>query len=102
MFSFKIAVNSFVELGKLLLLLPDVKFLLSEKFNQDPLEQYFSKQRGAGGCSDNPTIEQFGHNMMALYVASSSAKASRRGNCKVTDDDNKSKLLDNTPLPRRK
>ncbi|XP_038062325.1 uncharacterized protein LOC119732793 [Patiria miniata] len=97
----RITVHSFVELGRLLLKLPGVTFLLSEKFNQDPLEQYFSKQRGTGGCSDSPTVEQFGHNMQALYVASSCVKASKRGNCKVQGADEVA-ALDSTPLPRRK
>ena len=96
--------HSFVELGKELLHLPGVSFLLSEKFNQDPLEQYFGKQRGAGGSSENPTISQFAHNMQALYVASTSAKASRRGNCRRPQDSDKDEaaLVDSTPLPRRK
>ena len=38
------AVKSFTELGPQLLRLPGVKYLLSEVFSQDPLEQYFSCQ----------------------------------------------------------
>ncbi|XP_033114326.1 uncharacterized protein LOC117114745 [Anneissia japonica] len=96
----RITVNSFVDLASELLSRPDVDFLLSEKFNQDPLEQYFSKQRGAGGTCDNPTVVQFGQNMQALYVASSCAKASKRGNCRGPDE--RSCMLDDTPLPRRR
>ncbi len=97
-----ITVNSFVELGKSLLQLEGVEYLLSEKFSQDPLEQYFSKQRGAGGASDNPSVEQFGHNMLALHVAQGCVKASRRGNCRLQDRDDDYNILDSTPLPRRK
>ena len=94
--------HSFTELAKILLKLPGVKFLLSEKFNQDPLEEYFSKQRGAGGCNDNPSVEQFGHNMLALHVASDSVKASKKGNCRLGDRQDLGPLMDSTPLPRRK
>ena len=87
----------------MLLQLPGVTYLLSEKFNQDPLEEYFSKQRGAGGSSDNPTAGQVGHTMLALQVASSCVQASKRGNCRLTDrQEDKGPLLDDTPLPRRK
>ena len=76
-------------------------YFLSEKLNQDPLEEYFSKQRGAGGSWDNPTVEQFGHNMLVLYVASSSAKASRKGNIRKRDQ-HVGTNIDSTPLPKRK
>ncbi len=75
------------------------EYVLSEKFNQDPREQYFSKQRGVGGSSDNHTVEQFGHNIISIYVASSSIKASKRGNTKTKPGTKTS--LDNTPLPKR-
>ncbi|XP_033103086.1 uncharacterized protein LOC117105890, partial [Anneissia japonica] len=74
----KITVNSFVELTKNLLDLPGVECVLSAKFNQDPLEQYFSKQRGAGATNTNPTTLQFSHNVHSLYVASHCAKASKK------------------------
>ena len=41
---FLIAVKSFTELGPQLLKLPNVDYLLSEVFSQDPLERYFSRQ----------------------------------------------------------
>ena len=87
-----------MQLGKLLLDVPGVKFLLSEKFNQDPQEEYFSKERGAGGANNSPTADQFGHNMMSLYVASDCAKASKRGNCRLQDRDQGECSIDNTPL----
>jgi len=42
------AVKSFTELGSHLLQQPNVKYLLSEVFSQDPLEKYFSWQRHHG------------------------------------------------------
>jgi hypothetical protein len=37
-------VNSFVELSKYLLVHTGTKFILSERFNQDPLGSHFGKQ----------------------------------------------------------
>ena len=41
-------VNSFVNLAKMLLQEEGAKFLLSEKFSQDPLEEHFSRHRRMG------------------------------------------------------
>jgi len=51
------AMLSFSELSPKLLNIPNVKYLLSEVFSQDPLERYFSKQRHCGGSNENPTAE---------------------------------------------
>ena len=59
---FQIAVSSFVELGRQLLQLPNVNYLLSEVFSQDPLERYFSRQRHRGGSNENPTAFQVPYN----------------------------------------
>jgi hypothetical protein len=69
-----------VELAKLLLR-SGVKYFLSEKLNQDSLEEHFNKQRAAGGGCDNPTVEQFGHNMLSMYVASKVPRPLRRAMC---------------------
>ena len=39
-----------------------LKFVLTEKFNQDVLEEYFGRHRALGRRNDNPTIYQFGYN----------------------------------------
>ena len=54
-----LTVKSFVEIAKFLLGQQGVKFLLSEKFCQDPLEVFFGHQRAKGGHNDNPTVQQF-------------------------------------------
>ena len=43
-------------------------FLLSERFNQDPLESFFGQQRARGGRSDNPNVATFLHNAQAIRV----------------------------------
>ena len=64
---FQIAVSSFVELGRQLLQLPNVNYLLSEVFSQDPLERYFSRQRHCGGSNEkNPTAFQVPYNASTL------------------------------------
>ena len=66
-------VYSFTEMAEHLLSLEGVSFLLSERFNQDPLEIYFSKQRQRGGRSDNPSMQQCLQNAQALYFSKSLA-----------------------------
>ena len=46
-----------------------VKLLLSEQLSQDPLEEYFSKQRAKGGADENPTLKTFHRNFLDLNVA---------------------------------
>ena len=36
--------------------------MLTERFSQDPLENYFGRQHSIGGRKDNPTIRDFGYN----------------------------------------
>ena len=43
-------------------------FILSERFNQDPLESFFGQQRARGGRSDNPNTRTFLHNAQAIRV----------------------------------
>ncbi|XP_064619457.1 uncharacterized protein LOC135482905 [Lineus longissimus] len=69
----RITVKSFVALARDLLMLPGVTFFLSEKLSQDPLEEYFSQQRGIGGRCDNPNVQQFSNNALKIQVARSPA-----------------------------
>ena len=36
-----------------------LQYLLTYKFSQDHLELFFGAMRSAGGCNDNPTVQQF-------------------------------------------
>ena len=77
-----------------------VEYVLSEKFTQDPIEEYFSKQRRAGGASDNPTTKQVADNMVVFQAADTAVRSSRYGNVsrkrEQGDDGN---VL---PMPKRK
>ena len=64
-------VKSFVELTKLMLQQPGASFVLAARYNQDPLEQHFSKQRAAGGENQNPNAYQYGTQEVALCVLGS-------------------------------
>ncbi|XP_071855159.1 uncharacterized protein [Apostichopus japonicus] len=94
-----IAVHSFTEITKLLLAMDGVNFFLSDKLNQDPVEEFFSKQRSAGGHHDNPSAEQFGHHLMKNIAAGSHAAASRRANVRREQP---SKDISDEPLPKKK
>ena len=57
-------VRSFVEITKYLLSEGKDLFILSERVSQDPLENYFGKQRARGGRNENPTVQQCVHNQL--------------------------------------
>ncbi len=59
---------SFIEVSKYLLSLKDGLFILSERFNQDPLESFFGQQRARGGRNDNPNVRMFMFNTQAIRV----------------------------------
>lgn len=98
-FSVLFTVHSFTEITKLLLAMDGVNFFLSDKLNQDPVEEFFSKQRSAGGHHDNPSAEQFGHHLMKNIAAGSHAAASRRANVRREQP---SKDISDEPLPKKK
>ena len=98
--------NSFIKLKKFLLSQKDASLcLLSERFCQDPLENYFGQQKSRGRRSDNPSVKGTIHNAMAIQAQKSLQLDHVRGNCQrkclisqppqVTEEDN-------VPLPKRK
>ena len=94
--------NSFVEVAPLLLAVPGVNSILSEKFCQDPLEAYFGKHRYKGGRNENPSVKQFIDNAVSLRVQGSAALEPLRGNCKRKSTTSTELELDATPLPKRR
>ena len=93
--------NSFLDVSKYLLSYPGVKAIFSERFNQDPLESFFGKQRSHGGRCDNPTVKDFLYNTTSLRLQGSLAKDPVRGNCRRRNSE-QAELIDNAPLPKRK
>ena len=59
--------HSAVEVTKYLLQ-EGFEFVLTERFCQDPVEEYFVGQRKLGRRSDNPEIKTFGYNSNTLRM----------------------------------
>ena len=99
-------VKAFVEMARFLLKQGDVKFLLSERFCQDPVEEFFGHQRAKGGRCDNPTVNQFLENTVSLRIQKTVAVAMKppRGNCskRSCDRDIRNLEVDNASLQKRK
>ena len=58
---FQLTVQYTIESTKFLLQ-GGMDYVLTERFCQDPVEEFFGKQRQLGRRSDNPDINQFGYN----------------------------------------
>ena len=67
---FKITTNAIVEVPKFLLS-EGVDFVLTERFCQDEIEEYFVNQRQLGRRSDNPDIQIFGYNDNTIRIQKS-------------------------------
>jgi len=77
-----VTVKSFVELTEYIFKIPGVKFFLSERISQDPLENFFSCQRQRGRTGENPNVDQFCKNTQALRVINAVCAHVPRGNCR--------------------
>ena len=96
---------SFLELIPLLLAVPNVSYVLSERFCQDPLESFFGKQRYHGGWNDNPSAKQFLENNASIRVQGSAALAPLRGNSyqsRKSSTRSPNDIVDSAPLPKRR
>lgn len=96
----QITVNSLIEAVQFLLR-QGMPFVLTERFNQDVVEEYFGRQRSLGRRNDNPTIYQFGYQANTIRMQRSvvpvtgntkgSHKQKRRVSWKVVDEEPLSK-----------
>ncbi len=98
----KITVYSLIGITKFLLS-AGMKFVLSEKFCQDALEEYFGHQQARRGYSDNPTVQSFGYNDLTIAVQRGIAPVVR-GNVAGRHEGESSKWysVSEEPLPKRK
>jgi hypothetical protein len=71
--------------------------VLTERFCQDPLENYFGRQRSLGRRKDNPSLRDFGYNDNTIRT--SKLFRSIAGNCR--NDDPQLAKLDVDTVPRR-
>ena len=78
------------------------QFVLSDKFNQDPLEQHFGRQRIKLGCNENPMLSDYMYNELKLQVAKANMVKIMKGNTRGRND-NKTliDITDTTLLPKR-
>lgn len=95
----EITVKSVVECVKIMLA-KGAPYVLTDHFNQDPIEQYFGILRTSGGCNNNPTLEQFNHSMVNIRVAGSQALAPFRGNTRRNIQ--RDFALESQPLSKKK
>ena len=79
---------------------PGVKFLLSERFTQDPLETFFGHQRQRGGGSDNPNVLQFTYATSAIR-AQKAITSAVRGNVRGSKHHRRDGESIETPLPKK-
>lgn len=95
------SVKSFLELVDYIFTIPGIKFFLSERLSQDPLENFFGCQRQRGKSHENPNVAQFCKNTQALRVINGTCGSVSKGNCR-----GKKEGIDwqkeNQPLPKRK
>ena len=75
-----------------------VSYVLSEKFCQDDIENYFGRQRAIGYNKDNPNLYDFGYN--DNIIKSQFSVRPIAGN--VTGDINKWNIINDQPLPKRR
>ena len=92
----QLTVHSFKEVVKFLLE-NGVKYVLSEKFCQDDLENYFGRQRAIGRRKDNPSVRDAGYNDNTIKSQFSVRPIA--GNVQGTVG--KFNDIDDTPLPKR-
>ena len=78
------------------------QFVLSGKFNQDPLEQDFGRQRMKLGCNENPMLSDYMCNERKLQVAKTNMVKIIKGNTRGrNDNETLTDITDTTPLPKR-
>ena len=96
----KITSYSVVEATKFLLN-EGVEYVLTERFCQDSVEEYFGSQRNLGRRCDNPDIRRFGYNDNTIRIQRS--VSSQSGNTRGRKDKNKAWVnVTDDPLPKRK
>ena len=93
----QVTVHSFKEVCKFLLE-QGISYILSERFCQDDLENYFGRQRAIGHRRDNPTVRDAGYNDNTIKSQYSVRPIARN----VRANLHKFNIIDETPLPKRK
>ena len=96
----RITVYSLIEATRFLLD-QGFDFVLSERFCQDVVEEYFGRQRSLGRKIDNPTLHQFGYNDNTIPIQRTTATV--MGNTRGAQTRKRKEswfVVDNAPLKR--
>ena len=97
---FEIITYSVIELIKFLMS-EGMEFVLTERFCQDPVEEYFGKQRQLGRRCNNPDLKTFGYNDNTIRIQKSIS--CQRGNTRGRYDKRKNwENVTGEKLPKRK
>ena len=98
----KITVSSLIDVVKFLIS-EGMEFVLSERFCQDLLEEYFGRERERGRFSDTPTVQAFAYNDRTLAVERNIAPVVK-GNVAGRHKGESCKwyVVSEEPLPKRK
>ena len=88
-------------MAKQLLSEDGVDYVLSDKFNQDPLEEHFGRQRAHGGSNENPSLKECMDNERKL-VAKSEMIRVMEGNTRGRQEEQTIDINDDRLLPKRK
>ncbi len=98
----KVTVRSLVECTKYLLQ-NGLQYVLSSKFNQDPLEQHFGRHRMLARRSTNPTVQAYGYQERKLSLQRSLALTiTPRGNVRGLKRRAEGIKISTSPLKRKK
>ncbi len=76
-----------------------MEYVLTEKFNQDPLESFFGNMRQMRGGNEAPNTQQFNENINAARLRSTQMLRNFGANTRQPADQ---QTIDDTPLPKRK
>ena len=95
-----------MELVRYLFTIPGLRYFLSERICQDPLEKFFGCQRQRGRVNENPSVSEFVKNTQALRVCGN-LLSEVKGNCRGSRSAKKALTFCNdkenaAPLPKRR
>ena len=98
----KMTVTSAIAITKFLLN-EGFEFVLTERFCQDDVEEYFGFQRAQGRRSDNPTAAEFNYNDLRIATLRDIAPQSVQGNVCGRHSGSRRKWCDvsDEPLPKK-
>ena len=97
-----ITVHSVIEAVRYLLKVPGIEFVMTERFNQDVLEENFGRHRCIGRRNENPSLFQFGYDSNTTRMQRSIAPVT--GNTKGGHKQKRQvswSIVDDAPLPKR-